>query len=181
MMKKFLLILCLLFAFGSISACSAKQAISEAATDIQNESIEGKGHLNDARQAIELGEDPLPAIDSADLSFDEIYAAASIVHRKLPETEDKTPWWATWSMVVLGSIAIIAILIYLGPAIGRIINTVVLTLTPAPRGTKAEAKLFAEGDVPAALAVKRQADPRFDKEYQKAKKAKILKDGGKTA
>lgn len=169
MREKFILLFALIFLV--VGGCSAKQAISRSANTARQEAQDGKGHLTTAIAEYEHGNDPRPHIVAADDNFDNIIAEADKIHNQLPKTEDKTPWWVLPLCLVVGTIGLVAFLYYFGGPLRSLLYLVI----PTSRIKKTEAKLLAEGDVDGVTAAKRQADPRFDYEYQKAKEKAAAK------
>lgn len=121
---------------------------------------------------------PGPFVESARGRQDVIAAEAESIEglaqdirARLPDVEDKTPWWARllqsgiWLGIIAGGLAL---LIYLG--VGPLIRSGLAWLgVLIPKPKRSGAKLLSEGKTQEAIAAMRE-DPQFDAAYRKAKK-----------
>lgn len=93
------------------------------------------------------------------------------VRSRIPDMQDKTPWWAKlleiWAWVLLVG-AVIAAGIYFG--VGPIVRSALAWagwFIPKPK--QSAAKLLVEGHTSEAVAVMRETDPMLDAAYRQQK------------
>lgn len=114
---------------------------------------------------------PTPFVKSAQQRTAVIRKEVAAVRARIPDMQDKTPWWAKlleiWAWVLLVG-AVIAAGIYFG--VGPIVRSALAWagwFIPKPK--QSAAKLLVEGHTTEAVAVMRETDPMLDAAYRQQK------------
>lgn len=175
--------LCIVLAFF-VGGCSAKQAISNAAAEVQTKAASATAHIDAATATGDVGPKAQPHLDDAKADIGEIHEAATEIVDALPGVKDvESPFWRFIKSLgfIITLIGAVILSVLYAPVIRPVLLLIGSWLNLIPKAVKVDAQADAEliaanesGKVKAtvkqvaAIERKKAVDPRYRKALDKA-------------